>query len=1017
MCLGNKAPQATIWVNEQVKVLWGLSKTCVDHYCLGFKSPITEVVLSTALAQLCVGRHPNPSNPSKNDLDFYATFGAPELEFICNHDVIITFKLESGSFKSRKSDESLPKIFENYHCAFRVPFKQHLIVDRDHPVSSHTSACKAKFIILDLKNAKFIHDFSGFKGAVKPSYDDANQTQEKIIHFLNNDYLPLLIRAGFHFIQSLPDFDSLSSTHLIDWSAIAGDKTEIFKVCGINVGMINAYLRGRWLEAAWHCEEIKGRDDKTGLELCALAEREVTIGKFVFQVAFAPPQVRALCAKEVILYFDLPEIQIHDSRSKNTIKWSKWKIAIVAEVILEETEGGMVQRLKADFTSARFCENLSSLGNKDDKDATFLECRSLLIEYITTRYLSLLAECGSHYIYYIDLRCIDEESPIQVLEEDPTDHVCITDTYGFDFVAAVTQASVNQHLYYLFDKVTILKHYLDGDLDCHFACPRIQFLKSPPNTVILSLTLEKGWLKCKGSQHNFANWQIAFQMGLKFEKYNKADHSDVYFGAHGKYAGDKHRLVLDVEHAKFLPNWSHFPGLLDEVDFYAMRSKYIHLVIHMKEYLRRWLKGEDQYNPHVLYILPSQETHHTWKQPRFTLNSPEYRLTDVPRKVNATSPGLANVVNCGVIVICATIDNLLHPSFPKSPDWTWKYNDEPFHGTIVLSRETFLNRWISNNLDEINSYTTLIPKLNGVATVDDWRFSLVTLKEALENKNGQFGWIAGRKYKWVDHGCDANKLTFRHDSDDVWSYRHVGELGGTHNGTCTISCKTENTMEIPIVLDKDGCKVRIKGLISLELTFSGQKKWKTEAQANWSWTISFLRGKSGQCLDVDVRKDRTIITGQPGFTGDYPGVQHAFKDAHTLLKREMEEMEQAMKKHLDPDTLEKSLKNRFIGNWYLLHSGTHPYTLRSPVFNSRGDFVLGLQPEYVSTASGKRSEHTNATVAVKHEQAPPQIEVPNKKHSTHGNGPVVEKAPTSPQVKPIVNDKAHASANGKPVAA
>lgn len=33
-------------------------------------------------------------------------------------------------------------------------------------------------------------------------------------------------------------------------------------------------------------------------------------------------------------------------------------------------------------------------------------------------------------------------------------------------------------------------------------------------------------------------------------------------------------------------------------------------------------------------------------------------------------------------------------------------------------------------------------------------------------------------------------------------------------------------MEIPTGVDKDGCKVEIKGLITLEMTFCGEKKDK-----------------------------------------------------------------------------------------------------------------------------------------------------------------------------------------------
>jgi hypothetical protein len=105
MCVGNKAPQATFWINKQVQALWELAQKCVDKHSPGIKPGTTEILLSTALAQLCVGSHPSLSNAASTDLDFHTTFDAPELDFVCNHEVVVTFKLKSGHFKVAGKDK------------------------------------------------------------------------------------------------------------------------------------------------------------------------------------------------------------------------------------------------------------------------------------------------------------------------------------------------------------------------------------------------------------------------------------------------------------------------------------------------------------------------------------------------------------------------------------------------------------------------------------------------------------------------------------------------------------------------------------------------------------------------------------------------------------------------------------------------------------------------------------------------------------------------------------------------
>lgn len=97
MCLGNRAAATTFYVNSQFDTLWQLAQNCVEKHGKGVKASSAEVAYGTCLAQFGVGKH--RVNRSTEDLTFFASFATPKITFICNHDVLVEFKLESGHVK------------------------------------------------------------------------------------------------------------------------------------------------------------------------------------------------------------------------------------------------------------------------------------------------------------------------------------------------------------------------------------------------------------------------------------------------------------------------------------------------------------------------------------------------------------------------------------------------------------------------------------------------------------------------------------------------------------------------------------------------------------------------------------------------------------------------------------------------------------------------------------------------------------------------------------------------------
>lgn len=125
------------------------------------------------------------------------------------------------------------------------------------------------------------------------------------------EYLPLLRRGGLHFIHSLPDFDILSRSHQIDWSVVTEVNVETLTVCGINVEVINTFLKSRWLEAAACVDELEDDHDHSRFGEFALSEHRGACDDFHFHAFFGPPQIRALCSKEVIFIMDVQNLHIY----------------------------------------------------------------------------------------------------------------------------------------------------------------------------------------------------------------------------------------------------------------------------------------------------------------------------------------------------------------------------------------------------------------------------------------------------------------------------------------------------------------------------------------------------------------------------------------------------------------------------------------------------------------------------------------------------------------------------------
>jgi hypothetical protein len=106
MCFdgSNSAAHSVRYLNAQLLALWQNASECVKRHGQRLQ-PGPAHKYAFALAEFHYGAH-RPHTPAIEDLHFYASFGQPSLEFICNHEAVLHLKLKSGHLGSeyKKAD-------------------------------------------------------------------------------------------------------------------------------------------------------------------------------------------------------------------------------------------------------------------------------------------------------------------------------------------------------------------------------------------------------------------------------------------------------------------------------------------------------------------------------------------------------------------------------------------------------------------------------------------------------------------------------------------------------------------------------------------------------------------------------------------------------------------------------------------------------------------------------------------------------------------------------------------------
>ncbi|KAI5120814.1 hypothetical protein M0805_003211 [Coniferiporia weirii] len=493
MCLGNRAESSAQYINTQLGALYENAIQCTAKHGTGLKPTMSAVEYSTCLYEFYgPGRH-GRHQPSRYDLTFFATFGRPRLEFVCNHEVVLFLDIQKGHFNLDHAKTSpkheLHEAIENWTVAFRITFNTHPIEKFHCSAIGNSEDYTLILHVLDMNSAVFVpehSDLPGLTSADERGYYTRERKLNALTYYLTKFYLPTIKRAGHHVLYSLPDFDNLASTTAhIDYSVINKRTLTTDTLFGVSIVDINTFLRGLWLQAAAFIDEHGlSHDNVSKTSLAELRTSTDGIDGMHMHLFFGPLYVQPLCKREVILYLDIQDIHVYLGGSfvgKPTHSLRDWKIALIVDIIFEETDEGSSKLVKLDLSTARFCEHLSVFGDYYDAEM-LVRIKTTLTRYITTYYISILETSETTVIYHrnrgIHVDILEFDSDGGEVEDDETtsaeddfhvnDCTCEdetscghtggvrwgiitkrvithTQTADFDFVTAVTQGSINTH--------------------------------------------------------------------------------------------------------------------------------------------------------------------------------------------------------------------------------------------------------------------------------------------------------------------------------------------------------------------------------------------------------------------------------------------------------------------------------------------------------------------------------------------------------------------------------------------
>ncbi|KAI9058443.1 hypothetical protein FKP32DRAFT_1582073 [Trametes sanguinea] len=932
----NGAPHATRYVNAQLAVLHENAKKCLQEH----PQAVTEENKHFyALAGFAVQK------PNATSHLFEARFKAPQLKFICDHDAVLTLTFEKGQFiaDAATGNKGQPiKLQDDLNVDFRVHYDA-TIVSNDFKVDGHGTIVEV--IVLDLKSAVV--------SSVKPPLPNG---QDTFLRYLGQ-YLELLHDAGNHVLYSLPHFSPRPAMD-IDFT-LTGNSTALEwqeSICGITADQFNSYLASLWLKSAL-LQHSKVATKNTDWRLRVLTEFIKKEEGDFYRIRFGAPRVDILCAKEVVMFFDVDELDFFEGSDFSVAPrkhFAKWKVALIMNVVQERDSEGQSLTISLDFSTARYYEGMSSFPGVVDKDAMDAHYRDLIIELFTEEYLHILRIARYHIIYSRHTRLehvgkitidaseeaegswprIEDPVPIpgRISSRDTIQHAKMC---GFDQVIAISQSSLNVQFSMI--SHALFKSWSYGEAFSGTFKPLcVQFLTNSRTIVWIHLiggklkTLLDGKPQDEGPIHEFKDWRVAFVVDVKLCTQSELEGrlSETYkattaYQKHGnKDDRELKHVYLDFSTVEYIHDYSDYKDLNAFGSLTEGRSTMLKIEAIVWYLTEHYLPALSKEGLNVISSIPVFKPGPSL--PSYALTSATFQ---VYCKYEVTRYNWAQVPTGmePIIVVLGTTGSRPLPTnrLEYSTHWIIQAQRGFSHGTISIARRVFIEERLLHLLSNVNAITTLIPIM-----VDPLKgFYGVSLKRWAEHEQ--------RK----DLASKWQPVTFKDPGYLKYLWEHCEEWHYSLSGNAEIDvsqgirCITRNTVELPTAVKHGALHIKVSGRVELRLTSlrAGEAhSFSTSSAVSWSTVVTVDTYGSGI-------KVSTVGSHDPEYSvADYSG-----NDAKTL-RNPADMLRAAFPRKVDLQELVEEIR-AFEGAWEYCYPPATPYSLASPVFNADGDLMFELR--------------------------------------------------------------------------
>ncbi|KAF8128338.1 hypothetical protein K438DRAFT_1948831 [Mycena galopus ATCC 62051] len=916
MCLGdNSATLSARYLNAQLKAMWENAVECATHDiqpAVDFRShEYQKHKYTRSLAEFYFAGDAPRGLIAKDGMFFNGTFGEPRLEFICNHEVALYLKLKSGHFnkvypnlkvaRGYKATSKDHFDFENLEVAFRVKFSRRTLGGKDTRIGSGTHLIQMMFWTLQCAD-----------GALPSRPPGRHRGLPRVVPQKN---------AGHHVRFDLPDFDDATYKPNIDYSLA----TRAF----VTRNCINEFLRQTWLDIDF---KMGALTDKVSGCLSQIESNWIPHLDQHFRIEFAPPRVRALCKHEVVLYFTAANVFFFESQdfaSRPIQSFENWEFAFIVNVVEDKFNETAEPSLKIDISSARFCRHLSTIF-AEEVNLHF----TYLITFFQEHYLNLLFQYEMISIYYPggkpDFEApgfeeIEESSEWKEIKEGSTsttttvvvwtDIVKEIKLYGYDHLIAISEVSINA----LFDNLRktvggCLVEWSYEGFYAQFSDMRVKLLSG--NQALVTFTIESGYLT-PDDVDKFNSWTISYKVDIKMvdqtELHSTADWVAHYggltvsVGGGGIYRTVRH-VILDFANAKYIFEHSSQPGMWDHGALVAKRQ-----FGRFRYFIEKYLAVLSTNGHNIIHSTPIVPI------------SDSFGFTDVSFQI--VSKDTVTAANCvfhreaPVLIVYGMMSGRPMPQAVIQWGHGWVVPGRiPSHGTVVLSRESFLESKLLAMLEVVNRRTTVVPRFPR-ADEEEWRVHLTTWDDHHYRRNERCNW---KKVAQVNPGW----LEYAWEHRDEWTYEHEG----THNQTFSyaVLCHTKNQLCVPTTYRPRSMEIILRGESVLRLKSKDNKdhsNWTKRSSAKWSVKMNVNTDASGLRVTLAEQVHPVFDKTESEGTWDI--------DTHELLATHLPRI-------IDVGEVINGLKDVFEGAWKLSCAGSKTYSLGAPMFTQNGDIIIQL---------------------------------------------------------------------------